>query len=113
MIGIPRAIPIAAPTFMFVLIVTAPVTAAEPKTASKSTIESVCRAELAAKGYDNSYSVSRVDLTEARSNNSMSGQLQKGVKRWEFNCVLGKDMKPLDVVVNPLADAKPAAASSK
>lgn len=68
-------------------------------------ITSICKNAIEKKGYSD-YTYKSIDVDQARSGNyGMIGQLHKDSKRYEFNCVLNKEIESLklkDLVINPL-----------
>ena len=78
---------------------------AKPSENAQKKITSLCKSAIEKKGYGG-YTYKYVDVDQARSGNySMLGQLHKDAKRYEFNCVLNKDIESLkieDLVINSL-----------
>ncbi len=68
-------------------------------------VETICKKAIAKKGYEG-YTYKDVETLKAHSGNyDMSGQLHKGKKHFEFNCLLNKDAKNLKIenlVINSL-----------
>ena len=68
-------------------------------------ITSLCKSAIEKKGYSD-YTYKYVEVDQAQSGNySMIGQLHKDAKRYEFNCVLNKNIESLkieDLVINSL-----------
>lgn len=76
-----------------------------PQTASASKdseAEAICRNVVANKGYQG-YRFRNVEAMSARSGGySVTGQIDKGGKRFEFNCVLDDRLILENIVINPL-----------
>ena len=68
-------------------------------------IETVCKEAIAKKGYGE-YTYNYVEILRVHTGSyDMSGQLHKGGKRYDFNCLLNKDAKHPkieDLVINPI-----------
>lgn len=68
-------------------------------------ISEVCKSAIAKKGYDK-FEYKYVDILRAQSKNySMTGQLHKEGKRFEFNCFFNKELKKLtleELAIAPL-----------
>lgn len=83
-----------------------PITAmAELSKHDQDLIVKICKGAIEKEGFID-YSYKSVDVLRAQSGNyGMSGQLHKDSKRYEFNCVLNKEIQSLkikDLVINSL-----------
>lgn len=78
---------------------------AELSPKAKEQVETLCKNAIVKKGYED-YTYKYVNTIKAQSGNySMTGQLHKETKRYEFTCALNKELKTLkieDLVINPL-----------
>ena len=78
---------------------------AELSKSAQEKVTSFCKNAIEKKGYRD-YIYKSVNVDQARSGNyGMIGQIYKNSIRYEFNCVLNKEIESLklkDLVINPL-----------
>lgn len=71
----------------------------------KETISKICKTAIAKKGYE-SYAYKYTEIMDVHSGGySMTGQLHKDGKRFEYNCLLskkGESLKITDLVIDQL-----------
>ena len=61
-------------------------------------ITKLCTSAIAKRGYDDSYQYKYIEMLQAHSGNyAMMGQLHKKKEHFEFNCLLNKSMKKLQI----------------
>ena len=81
------------------------VMAADLSKHDKESITKVCQKAIAKKGYEG-YTYKYTDILQAQSGGySMTGQLHREGKRFEYNCLLGKkgkDFKITNLVINQI-----------
>jgi len=64
---------------------------------AQNKITELCKGAIEKKGYS-AYEYKYVEILKAQSGNySMTGQLHKDAKRFEFNCALNKALKTLKI----------------
>ena len=67
-------------------------------------VEENCRGALTARGYPG-FSLDESQVQSSRSGWSMNGQMTKGGRRYEFNCVTDEQGFVRDIAVNDLGKA--------
>jgi hypothetical protein len=64
-------------------------------------VKHVCKQALKNRGFQD-VEFENVDFMKSRANYGLNGQFRKHHTQYEFNCVVAKDMRVEDLVVNPL-----------
>ncbi len=79
--------------------------AAPAKSKAETEVVRLCKAALAEKGHKD-IQFAYEGFVESRGGYSWTGQFSQGVARYEYNCVVGKDMKLVDLPVSMLAGSQ-------
>lgn len=75
---------------------------ADLQSETRADVTQICKKAIGKEGYKG-YRYDNVEFNEARSGYSLTGQISKGSKRYEFNCVVSTRMSVTDLAVNPLS----------
>jgi len=68
----------------------------------KETVGKTCKTAIAKKGYEG-YTYKYTEIMDVHAGGyTMTGQLHKDGKRFGYNCLLGKDLKITDLVIDKI-----------
>ena len=73
---------------------------------ARQQVTKVCQKAITDKGFGGYRYRYLQFMVPATGGYSLTGQLNKGRKRQEFNCVLDANMRIQDLVLNPLSDSQ-------
>ncbi len=75
---------------------------ADLQSETRADVTQICKQAIGDKGYKG-YRYRDVEFNGSRNGHSLTGQIAKGAKRYEFNCVVSTRMSVTDLVINPLS----------
>ncbi|MCB1918428.1 MAG: hypothetical protein KDJ28_00440 [Candidatus Competibacteraceae bacterium] len=84
---------------------------ADLQSETQADVTQICKQAIGDKGYKG-YRYRDVEFNDSRNSYSLTGQIAKGAKRYEFNCVVSTRMSITDLVINPLSGGEDSGGGS-
>ena len=75
---------------------------ADLQSETRADVTQICKQAIGDKGYKG-YRYRDVEFNDSRNGYSLTGQIARGAKRYEFNCLVSTRMSITDLVINPLS----------
>jgi len=84
---------------------------ADLQSETQADVTQICKQAIGNKGYKG-YRYRDVAFNDSRNGYSLTGQIARGAKRYEFNCVVSTRMSITDLVINPLSGGEDSGGGS-